>query len=155
MRVATTALSLCLLACGEAREPAPTATSADASAWAPPPRPAAPEIVSNRVDVVRLDGQWAEVRGTVTRASNPAPVPIPRDGRWTAAQDEWTVIRLDDGTTLRVAIGAPPEGWAALEGRHVAVVALVWNGSPREGPGAGGSGQPSISSWEAPRELAR
>ena len=143
-------VALALAACGRAQEPT-VAAIRQPGAWERPLRPEHPELVAVKADIARLDGQWAEVRGTVTRTSFVAPAPVLRDGKMVAAWDEGTGLTLEDGAELRVSLGAPPPGWEALVGQRVSVVALVWNGAPRETPGAGGSNQPSISSWETPQ----
>lgn len=150
MRAMILSLALTLAACSGEQEPTVTVIK-QPGAWERPPRPVRPEIVAVEADITRLDGQWAEVRGTVTRTSYIAPAPVLRDGKFVAARDDGTALVLEDGTEIRVNLGAPPPGWEGLIGQRVSVVALVWNSTPRETPGSGGSNQPSISSWEVPQ----
>ena len=145
-------VALALAACGRAQEPT-VAAIRQPGAWERPLRPEHPELVAVKADIARLDGQWAEVRGTVTRTSFVAPAPVRRDGEIVAARDEGTALVLEDCTEIRVNLGAPLVGWEVLVNQRVSVVALVWNSTPRETPGAGGSSQPSISSWEAPHPM--
>lgn len=141
-----------LAACGGEREVAPVDAPRQVP-WELPMRPEHLEIVGGEGDVARLDGRWAEVRGTVTRTRFVAPVPRRRDGAVEAASDEGTALVLDDGTALLVKLGAPPAGWEGLIGQRVSVIALIWTTSPREAPGGGASNQPSISSWETPQVM--
>lgn len=152
MRAVILGVVLTLAACRGQEEPTFTEFKLP-GAWERPARPARPEIVAVEADIARLDGQWAEVRGTVTRTSFVAPVPVRRDGKIVAARDEGTALTLEDGTELAVKLGAPPPGWEGLVGQRVSVVALVWTTDSRETGGGGASNQPSISSWEAPQPL--